>query len=1055
MTSPTAIQNRVISASAGSGKTYQLSNRYLALLFCGIPAERIIALTFTRKAADEIVNRIILRLAAAAQSPEQAQKLQTALTFVPADTVTPQSALNTLKHLLNKLPLLRIETFDSFFIRTIRAFAWEFGVNRDFEIIDGYRDLMAKEDVLRHILLSNLVEEDVKKDFFQNFKQATFGQEEKSVREKLHQFINESYQTYLQAPEGHLWGNLRSIWPNGSEWFFGDDSFAPEEIEAFFDDLDERYASFSRIRQYLNSWGKFFHNVHNYQPGARFSEHTDRHWQELIDHRPELEKNEIRLTYYNKEITLGPTQCGLLLRVMRHIIRPTLAIQTEKTRGKFQLLHLYDQVYGQQVRRAGKLNFADILHVITQAPALSASSPQADRLYINYRLDATFDHWLLDEFQDTSTAQWQALRNIVEEILQDPSGQRSFFYVGDVKQSIYGWRGGDPRLFDHIAATYSLPKELLAKSWRSSPEVLNTVNEVFNNLGTKTSLPPAVITRWEQNWSQHYAAAPCQNLSGYATVYNLRREEDFTLNKQNRYAFTTDLIQELPTDLSIAVLVRNNDAGRAMVDCLRQKGLEATWEGDANICDNPLVTAFLSLIKLAEHPSDRFAQQHLRMTPLNECLVKEGVHHDELPLVVINELHEYGYEYFIRYWLKKLEIGGYYRDPFTNIRAAQLLQAAQEYDRLNLKNTSGFIDYVKSYKVSEGEAGNTIRVMTIHKAKGLEFDAVFLPDLQHSSITSCGYIGTTISQKSVEDATASWVLEFPPKEIAAADKVLASHMKNLELDNAYEELCLLYVAMTRAKRALYLICTELAEQSEAIFLATIIKQTINNEHNKISVNNLQAIQTYQHGDPDWAKKPISELQAETTKEIPNLVITGEHPPIIATPPLYQTDNPIPAQHYFLAQPNGLVTKTIRSCLNRIAWLDAEGTESLVSKVLATEKIFTPIFVEKEVQPLLTKLLAQEEIATIFRRQDKPTILWRGRTYELIVGNSWYSGTLDRVTIELDAEEKPIAATVYFWLDGATARQSVLPLTNLANILSVAPQNMQVKYLDLVSGALLS
>ena len=77
-----------------------------------------------------------------------------------------------------------------------------------------------------------------------------------------------------------------------------------------------------------------------------------------------------------------------------------------------------------------------------------------DRLYIDYRLDCQLDHWLLDEFQDTSDLQWAVLHNLLDEILQDDSGRRSLFYVGDVKQSIYRWRGGNPRLFGAILDHY-------------------------------------------------------------------------------------------------------------------------------------------------------------------------------------------------------------------------------------------------------------------------------------------------------------------------------------------------------------------------------------------------------------------------------------------------------------------------------------------------------------------------------------------------------------------------------------------------------------------------
>lgn len=77
------------------------------------------------------------------------------------------------------------------------------------------------------------------------------------------------------------------------------------------------------------------------------------------------------------------------------------------------------------------------------------------RLLIDWRLDAKFDHWLLDEFQDTSYTQWTILRNLLDEAVQDAEHRRSLFYVGDVKQAIFAWREGDARLFRQIFEHYN------------------------------------------------------------------------------------------------------------------------------------------------------------------------------------------------------------------------------------------------------------------------------------------------------------------------------------------------------------------------------------------------------------------------------------------------------------------------------------------------------------------------------------------------------------------------------------------------------------------------
>src|SRR5690606_12687583 len=101
---------------------------------------------------------------------------------------------------------------------------------------------------------------------------------------------------------------------------------------------------------------------------------------------------------------------------------------------------------------AGWLVFSDLPVLLMRG--LSGERTGLGAQDLIYRLDGRTDHWLIDEFQDTSRIQWKVLSAFIDEILQDSSGQRTFFCVGDVKQSIYGWRDGDARLFDEIRERY-------------------------------------------------------------------------------------------------------------------------------------------------------------------------------------------------------------------------------------------------------------------------------------------------------------------------------------------------------------------------------------------------------------------------------------------------------------------------------------------------------------------------------------------------------------------------------------------------------------------------
>ena len=236
-------------------------------------------------------------------------------------------------------------------------------------------------------------------------------------------------------------------------------------------------------------------------------------------------------------------------------------------------------------------------------------SPAGERrLAIDFRLDAQFDHWLLDEFQDTSHGQWSVLRNLIDEAVQDPTGRRSFFYVGDVKQAIFAWREGDPRLFREIFNHYNaggagaIAEAHLTRSWRSSPAVIAMVNRVFGAESVLAELFPAdAARRWSQEWRVHESARP--EPGGYAA---LRRVEGV----EARFGGTLRLLQEAGVEargLSAAVLVQKNDTAAALADFLRREGrVPAIAESDLRIgADNPFTCAFLALLRAAGHRATR------------------------------------------------------------------------------------------------------------------------------------------------------------------------------------------------------------------------------------------------------------------------------------------------------------------------------------------------------------------------------------------------------------------------------------------------------------------
>ena len=209
MSAPVQIRSAAMAASAGTGKTFALSSRYLALLARGAEPTSIVALTFTRKAAGEILSRILTRLAQAAGSEPGFAQLNGLPGF--ADRKAAQAALRALVH---ALPGLRIGTLDSFFLQILRQFRLEYGIAAEPAVAPEAQT--AEEDlVLQRLLGQKGTTDEERGELMEAFKRATFGEEKKSVYGAIRELIGNQYALYRRAPKPDAWGNAARIWPGG------------------------------------------------------------------------------------------------------------------------------------------------------------------------------------------------------------------------------------------------------------------------------------------------------------------------------------------------------------------------------------------------------------------------------------------------------------------------------------------------------------------------------------------------------------------------------------------------------------------------------------------------------------------------------------------------------------------------------------------------------------------------------------------------------------------------------------------------------------------------
>ena len=1003
--------NVMILASAGSGKTYALTNRFVGLLARGVAPERIVALTFTRKAAGEFFDEILNKLAGAARDPVRAAKLAREIGDMGLGCT---SFLGMLRSVTEAMHRLNLGTLDGFFGRLVRNFPLELGLAGDFEIIDGPAVAVERARVVRRIFSGVGTLTEAQRSFIEAFKRATFGAEEKRLGSHLDRFLDEYQEIYLAGTDPACWGDPARIWPAGCVWLDAEADGARSARS-----LQDLLAGVELTDGQRQRWEDFFEALNEWAPGASLPTPMTYVLQNAFKVWTDLRRGAAEMTVDRRRQALGPDDCKALVAVVGAVVGGELKRRLEMTRGIHSVLKAHEAFYHEMVRRTGRLTFADVQRLLLPAdggPRLSAGRDATGedivdpRLFIDFRLDACFEHWLLDEFQDTSFGQWSVLRNLIDEAVQDPTGRRSFFYVGDVKQAIFTWREGDPLLFREIFEHYNsggsgaIREERLDHSYRSGPAIIETVNRVFGAGDVLHRLFPTVVAdAWASEWRDHTSAHP--EIDGQAALL-------YAEGEAGRFARTLDVLREirpLERGMTCAVLVRTNEAGARLADYLRgEGGLPAVAEADLHVCtDNPLGAALLALFEAAAHPGDRLAREHLLMTPLGGVLESQGLAAmDELTRHVLGRLHVDGFERTVESWLRRLDGILAPGDAFSRERGAQFVAAARKFDATGNRDVDEFIRYMESYTERALESASVVRVMTIHKAKGLGFDLVIVPDLEGSRLDQRR---DGLAVHKAADRSVAWVLDLPPKLLHDADEVLAAHVRTEEAEVCYEQLSLLYVAMTRARRAMYLII-EPPGKSTAKNFPRLLTGTLGEDPAGVRLGMLTLAGPFSAGASEWhlaTGSPDRSPRRHVAIDCISLNETARTRRLLARRPSDTKTSRVSGAALF--PPKGGQAADFGASLHAMfasvewwnpsdaaAWADARrqagDNEGVLTEFLAC--------------------LTEPSLARLFARPNGLAEVWRERPFECVLDGVWITGVFDRVVIERGAAgEKPAGVTV--------------------------------------------
>lgn len=816
---PGPLPNLIQEASAGTGKTFSLSNRYLLLLVGGAAPESILASTFTRKGAGEILDRILSRLGAAAVDDKGAAKLAHELGL----SLTRAQAIGLLRKLVACLPTLQIGTLDSYFNRIARAFCFELGLPPDWSVVDVLRARILHEQAIEAIL----GEEETP----QLLKLMSKADADRRVADLIARTVEELFVIYRDAT------------PEAWEPFGNPQPVALAEVDEVAEALEQVEGLPTRIAEYSLRLA---------------TELRAGNWEEAAGLGLVKKVRAGESHYYRQEIP--ESSRAAVRRADQLIARQITWLVATRTRATRDLLARFDAALQPLQLESGELEFADVTFFLARAIQLQPEE-------IARRLGHRTEHLLLDEFQDTAPQQWAVLKPLAEHVTQPDSG-RTFFCVGDRKQAIYGWRGGESRIFEAIRQGFGQrvnEAPQLVESYRSSNSILAFVNTVFGNFGAlaeseKEPATRAVLREWVPEFKEHTAAN--RDLPGYAEVRQVAAAEELdheAVMLQATAAEVARLHSRYPGK-EIAVLLRGNKPIARLAHLLQQAGIPTSEEAGNPLTDAAAVEVCLSALTLADHPGDSVARFHVSHTPLGQHFGLEPEvagnqranqqRAQEVAAAIRRQLLDSGYGPTLRQWARIL---GQIVTEREAQRLEQLVEVAYAYDSSWTLRPRRFVDYLREQRVAD-RTGASVRLMTMHAAKGLGFDLVVAPLMKKNS----GWTGShppVVTRRRDPAGRIDLISRFVraddrpllPAEIEETFETYQSQQVN-------EELCLLYVTLTRAKQHLSVLVSPQAKAGWDNEVGVLLRAIADQGSADPETGLLAA-----WGNPDWLSAATSQI----------------------------------------------------------------------------------------------------------------------------------------------------------------------------------------------------
>ncbi|MDP8212660.1 MAG: UvrD-helicase domain-containing protein [Candidatus Zapsychrus exili] len=820
---------RVVEASAGSGKTYALAKRYLQLLFNPniqsehIPIRNILAITFTNKAAFEMKGRILEFLKLIALGKLSATDEREILSSIGINKQeAKERALIIMEDLIHHYNFFGVQTIDKFINALLSGCAFKVGLTANFKI----RTNSAQQF---HYSLDKLIDyAHTDKDIAQIFE------------EFLHNYL------YLE---------------NRSGWFPKDDMLSIvhdlfRQNNTYGHDFKKgKFESGDLIKKKIKILKKIndLAIILPKETDARFTKSLNKF---LSNTKKSFDIDSVS-NYFAREVfpAKAKTEISKEVETLWSSIHKNLK---ELCVGESQsLFNLYVGIFDQVKDIFKELSCSEdvlFLEELNKKCELLFGEGHITVAELYYRLATRFRHYLIDEFQDTSALQWDNLKEMIEEAL---STGGTLFYVGDKKQAIYGFRGGDVELFDKIKQDFNqfnVGLERLTDNYRSKKAVVEFNNSIFSieNLKSFVSLKQDYENKKKKATRVIFEESDfveVENIFGSAQQEVKRGGDGYVKveyvdidKKEERDEVTRDKIISLVADLKkrfsysdIAVLTRNNSQVESVTNWLLGENIPVESERTSNVRDSHLIEELISFLKFLDSPIDNISFVNFILGDIFSVgtgVAKEEMHkfvfslrqkiESEKDLYVYMEFRDAYpdiWKNYLEEFFKNVGLYPLYEMVASILGKFKVLNNFSEYQGflmhfLNLikaqeEQYSDILSFIDYFDNLEGDSlyvnvkgKDAIKVLTVHKAKGLEFGVVILPFLGIDVQVGSNSSDNKQSYVLRNDGSSISLIKLKEKYYKFSDELYQIY-KEQYLKAFLSELNNIYVATTRSKEELY------------------------------------------------------------------------------------------------------------------------------------------------------------------------------------------------------------------------------------------------------------